>query len=63
MAGLAYIVLRTVQTTFRQVLAATRRRPVLRLPAAAVTLLVAAGLAAHWGLLPLTPAAPPRPAT
>jgi putative peptide zinc metalloprotease protein len=55
MAGLAYIVLRTVQTTFRQVLAATRRRPVLRLPAVAVTLLVAAGLAAHWGLLPLHP--------
>ena len=55
MAGLAYIVLRAVQTTFRQVLAATRRRPVLRVPAAAVTLLVAAGLAAHWGLLPLHP--------
>jgi putative peptide zinc metalloprotease protein len=55
MAGLAYIVLRTVQTTFRQVLAATRRRPVLRLPAVAVTLLIAAGLAAHWGLLSLHP--------
>ena len=55
MAGLAYIVLRTVQFTFRQVLAATRRRPVLRLPAVAVTLLVAAGLAAHWGLLPRHP--------
>jgi putative peptide zinc metalloprotease protein len=55
MAGLAYVVLRTVQTTFRQVLAATRRRPVLRLPAVAVTLLIAAGLAAHWGLLPLHP--------
>ena len=55
MAGLSYIVLRTVRSTFRQVLAATRRRPVLRLPAVAVTLLVAAGLAAHWGLLPLHP--------
>ena len=55
MAGLSYIVLRTVRSTFRQVLAATRRRPVLRLPAAVVTLLVAAGLAAHWGLLPLHP--------
>jgi putative peptide zinc metalloprotease protein len=55
MAGLSYIVLRTVRGTFRQVLVATRRRPVLRLPAAAVTLLIAAGLAAHWGLLPLHP--------
>ena len=53
-AGLAYILLRTAQSTFRQVLAATRRRPVLRLAAAAVTLLVAAALAAYWGLLPLT---------
>jgi putative peptide zinc metalloprotease protein len=60
MAGLAYIVARTVQTTFRWVLAAIRRRPVLRLPAVAVTLLVAAGLAAYWGLLPLHPG---RPAT
>ena len=63
MAGLAYIVLRAVQTTFRQVLAATRRRPVLRLAAAAVTLLVAVGLAAHWGLLPLHPGRAARPAT
>jgi hypothetical protein len=53
MAGLSYIVLRTVRGTFRQALAATRRRPVLRFPAVAVTLLIAAGLAAHWGLLPL----------
>ena len=52
-AGLAYIVLLTVRSAFRQVLAATRRRAVLRLPAVAVTLLVAAGLAAHWGILPL----------
>jgi putative peptide zinc metalloprotease protein len=52
-AGLAYILLRTVQSTFRQVLVATRRRPVRRLAAVAVTLLVAAGLAAHWGILPL----------
>ncbi len=52
MAGLSYILLRTVQSTFRQVLAVTRRRPALRLPAVAVTLLVAAGLAAHWGVLP-----------
>jgi len=55
-AGLAYIVLRTVQAMFRQVLAVTRRRPVLRIPAVAVTLLIAVGLAAHWGLLPLHPA-------
>jgi putative peptide zinc metalloprotease protein len=52
-AGLAYILLRTVQSTFRQVLAATRRRPLRRLLAVAVTLLAAAGLAAHWGILPL----------
>ena len=52
MAGLSYILLRTVQSTFRQVLAVTRRRPALRLLAVAVTLLVAAGLAAHWGVLP-----------
>ena len=52
MAGLSYILLRTVKSTFRQVLAVTRRRPALRLLAVAVTLLVAAGLAAHWGVLP-----------
>ena len=51
-AGLAYILLRTGQGTFRQVLAGTRRRPVLRLAAVTVTLLAAAGLAAHWGILP-----------
>jgi putative peptide zinc metalloprotease protein len=53
-AGLSYVVLCTVRSTFRHVLAATRRRPVLRLPAVVVTLLVAAGLAAHWGILPLS---------
>ena len=52
-AGLCYILLRTAQSTFRQVRAATRRRPVLRLPAVAATLLIAVGLVAHWGLLPL----------
>ncbi|HLK78688.1 MAG TPA: hypothetical protein VKU77_34185 [Streptosporangiaceae bacterium] len=52
-AGLCYILLRTARSTFRQVLAATRRRPVLRLPAVAATLLIAVALVAHWGLLPL----------
>jgi putative peptide zinc metalloprotease protein len=52
MAGLSYILLRTARSTFRQVAAATRRRPARRLAAVAVTLLLAAGLAFHWGLLP-----------
>jgi putative peptide zinc metalloprotease protein len=53
MAGLSYIVLRTAHSTFRQVLAATRRRPWLRLPAVATTVLLAAALALHWGILPV----------
>ena len=62
-AGLFYIVLRTVQSTFRQVLTATRRRPALRFPAVAVALLLAAGLAAHWRILPpRLGGAAPRPA-
>ena len=53
MAGLAYVLLRTAHSTFRLVVRATRRRPVLRIPAVAATLLVAAALAAHWGILPV----------
>jgi putative peptide zinc metalloprotease protein len=53
MAGLSYIVLRTAHSTFRQVLAATRRRPWLRFPAVVTTVLLAAALALHWGILPV----------
>ncbi len=53
MAGLSYIVLRTAHGAFRQVLTATRRRPWLRLPAVATTVLLAAALALHWGILPV----------
>jgi putative peptide zinc metalloprotease protein len=62
MAGLCYILLRTAQSTFRQIAVATRRRPILRLPVVAVVLLMAAGLAFHWGILPLAVGrAAPRP--
>jgi putative peptide zinc metalloprotease protein len=63
MAGLSYVVLRTAQSAFRQVRTATRRRPALRFPAVAVALLLAAGLAAHWRILPVRlGGAAPRPA-
>ena len=63
MAGLSYVLLRTAGGTFRRVLVATRRRPVLRLPAVVATLLTAAALAAHWGILPVKiHGAGPRPA-
>jgi putative peptide zinc metalloprotease protein len=52
MAGLSYILLRTAKSTFRQVAVATRRRPARRFVAVTVALLLAAGLAFHWGLLP-----------
>jgi putative peptide zinc metalloprotease protein len=61
MAGLGYILLRLGRRAGRAVIAANRRRPILWLPSVAVVLLVAAGLAAHWGLLPSSGAAEPRP--
>ena len=53
MAGLSYILLRTALTTFRRTVIATRQRPALRYPVVAMVLLMAAGLAIHWGFLPL----------
>ncbi len=60
-AGLSYIVLLTGKRAVRAVIAANRRRPVLWLPSVATVLLVAAGLAAQWGLLPTADSASPRP--
>ena len=53
-AGLTYILLVMGNKGVRAAIAACRRRPVLCLPYATAVLLVAAGLAAHWGLLPLS---------
>ena len=61
MAGLCCILLSTGRRLVRSVIAVNRRRPVLWLPSAAATLLVAALLAAHWHLLPTTRTATPRP--
>jgi len=61
MAGLGYILLVTGRRVGRSVIAANRRRPVLWLPSAVAVLLAAAGLAAHWGLLPNSGGAAPRP--
>jgi putative peptide zinc metalloprotease protein len=61
MAGLSYILLSLVRRIFRAAAARNRRRPVLWIPSVAVTLAVAAALAAYWGVLPIGhPAAPPR---
>ena len=47
----------------RSVIAVNRRHPVLRVPSVAVVLLIAAALAAHWGLLPIgRGAVSPQPA-
>jgi putative peptide zinc metalloprotease protein len=62
MAGLSCILLITGRRLVRSVVAINRRRPVLWLPSAAATLLVAALLAAHWHLLPAArTTAPPSP--
>ena len=61
MAGLCCILLISGRRLVRSVIAVNRRRPVLWLPSAAATLLVAALLAAHWHLLPTTRTATPRP--
>jgi putative peptide zinc metalloprotease protein len=62
MAGLSCILLITGRRLVRSVVAINRRRPVLWLPSAAATLLVAALLAVHWHLLPAArTTAPPSP--
>jgi putative peptide zinc metalloprotease protein len=61
-AGLSYILLVMGKKGVLAVIAACRRRPVLWLPYATTVLLVAAGLAAHWGLLPHSGRAASRPA-
>jgi len=53
MVGLGYILLSIGRRAGRSVIAVNRRHPVLRVPSVAVVLLVAAALAAHWGLLPI----------
>ena len=60
-AGLTYILLLTGKRAARAAIAACRRRPVLWLPYVTAVLLVAAGLAAQWGLLPVSGRAAPRP--
>jgi putative peptide zinc metalloprotease protein len=64
MAGLCYVLLLAGRRTLRALIAVNRRRPVLWLPSVAVVLLIAAALAAHWGLLPAGRGATslPRPA-
>jgi putative peptide zinc metalloprotease protein len=61
MAGLSCILLITGRRLVRSVVAVNRRRPVLWLPSAAATLLVAVLLAAHWHLLPAARTVTPRP--
>jgi putative peptide zinc metalloprotease protein len=53
-AGLSYILLVMGKKGTRAAVAACRKRPVLSLPYVTAVLLVAAGLAAHWGLLPVS---------
>jgi putative peptide zinc metalloprotease protein len=53
MAGLAYILGRAARTTFGRAVLATRGRPAWRSLAVAGVLVAAAGLAVHWGVLPL----------
>ena len=60
-AGLSYILLLTGKRVVRAAIAACRRRPVLLLPYVTAVLLVSAGLAAQWGLLPVSGRAAPRP--
>jgi putative peptide zinc metalloprotease protein len=66
-AGLSYILFTLGKKGVRAAIAACRRRPVLCLPYVTAVLLVAAGLVAHWGLLPIPggtarSTAAPRPA-
>jgi putative peptide zinc metalloprotease protein len=61
MAGLSYILLSVARRVLRAVVALNRRRPVMRVPSVAVTLVVVAALAVYWGVLPIGHrAAPPH---
>jgi putative peptide zinc metalloprotease protein len=63
MVGLGYILLRMGRGAVRGLIKLNRRHPVLRVPSVVVVLLIAAALAAHWGLLPIgRSAASPQPA-
>jgi putative peptide zinc metalloprotease protein len=53
MAGLTYLLLKIVRTTFRRTITATRGHPARRSLIAAGALVVATSLAAYWGVLPL----------
>jgi putative peptide zinc metalloprotease protein len=59
-AGFTYILLVLGKKGVRAAVAACRRRPILCLPYGTALLLVATGLAAAWGLLPV-PGGTPRP--
>ncbi len=61
--GLCYVLVLTGRMLFRLAVTSTRKHPARRLAMAAAALLAAAGLAAHWGLLPLPghSSAPSRP--
>ncbi len=61
-AGLSYIFVVMGKKGVLAAIAACRKRPVLSLPYVTAVLLVAAGLAAHWGVLPVPGHAAPRPA-
>jgi putative peptide zinc metalloprotease protein len=61
-AGLTYILLVMGKKGVRAAIAACRRRPILSLPYVTAALLVAAGLAAHWGVLPVSGRTAPHPA-
>jgi putative peptide zinc metalloprotease protein len=66
--GLTYIALIMGKKGVLAAIAACRRRPLLSLPYVTAVLLVAAGLSAYWGLLPIPggtarPVSAPRPAT
>ena len=63
MVGLGYILLSMGRRAVRSVIAVNRRHPALRVPSVAMVLLIAAALAAHWGLLPIgRGAVSPQPA-
>jgi putative peptide zinc metalloprotease protein len=59
--GMCYVMLQTLRMLTRAAVAATRKRPLLRIPVGAVALAAAAGLATYWGVLPL-PSHHPAPA-
>jgi putative peptide zinc metalloprotease protein len=62
-AGLGYILFSMGRKSARGIIKLNRRHPVLRVPSVAVVILIAAGLALHWGLLPIgRAAASPQPA-